>query len=227
MNTSIATTSTTLVNKRRLALLIGWSLILMAVAGGYSLGYALPALFSPNNLDQIKDDVLNNWGTYQLMVVGLGITIILDLVVSYGIFAYFKGDHPKMALVSGVLRLVYTLILGIAAFFLIQNMWIADLSNLSIYTNFSLFETIWYSGLLIFGLHIVATGFLMKWHRKIPGVLYYLTMVAGVAYFIIHAFKLLNIDGGFMETLEMALALPMILGELGLAIWLLIKGGKS
>ncbi|PJB01103.1 MAG: DUF4386 domain-containing protein, partial [Ignavibacteria bacterium CG_4_9_14_3_um_filter_36_18] len=89
------------------------------------------------------------------------------------------------------------------------------------------FKTVWTLGLIVFGLHLLAVGILMKVHRNIPKVLWILTLIAGISYVVVHILKLtLPQLSEFTETLNNILALPMALGELGLAIWLIIKGGK-
>lgn len=220
------TVKDTSTNKRAAATITGWSLIFMAITGGFSLGYAFPELFTPHKIDHLKDHILHNWGLYQLMVFGILVTLILDLIVSYTLYLYFKNDHKRVSLVSGLLRLIYTVLFGVATFYLIQNLLIDEPSNQIVYTNFQRFQTIWYSGLMLFGIHIFLTGILMKWHQKIAKVLYYLTIIAGVAYFLIHGLKLITPEAEIISKLELILMIPMILGELGLAIWLLIKGGK-
>ena len=67
----------------------------------------------------------------------------------------------------------------------------------------------------------------MKLHRKIPKILWYITLVAGISYVVTSFLKVLNPDSEMVKTLIMILALPMTIGELGLAIWLWIKGGKE
>ncbi len=105
-------------NKRSIALLTGFALILMAISGGFSMGFAL-AEFTGKNLDLgLKENLIFNQGLYKIMLFGLGITIALDFLVSYGLYRFFQDDHKKLAQLSGVLRLIYTLIFGFAAIFL-------------------------------------------------------------------------------------------------------------
>ena len=47
-----------------------------------------------------------------------------------------------------------------------------------------------------------------------------------MSYVLVHLLKL-NSPSQFVSNLKMALALPMAFGEIGLAIWLLVKGGKD
>ena len=66
----------------------------------------------------------------------------------------------------------------------------------------------------------------MKLHNKIPKILWYLTLIAGISYTIVNALKFIELNLVFLSKLEIVLAIPMALGELGLAVWLLLKGGN-
>lgn len=52
-----------------------------------------------------------------------------------------------------------------------------EITNQSIVVNFQNFEFAWKVGLMIFRLHIILIGFLMKLHNRIPKFLYYLTLI--------------------------------------------------
>lgn len=213
-------------NKRRIAVITGWTLILMAIVAGFSVGYAFAEFNLPNQIDSLKENILTNQGLYRNMLIGILIILILDLLVSYTLYEYFKDDNRRISIISGGLRIIYTLIFGIATFYLTKNLNINELTNQTIYTNFQLFQSIWNGGLVIFGFHIILIGILMKLHKRIPRILWYLALIAGVSYVIVHVLKLTSPSSEFVSTLAMILALPMALGELGLAIWLLVKGGK-
>jgi magnesium-transporting ATPase (P-type) len=212
-------------NNRRIAIITGISLILMAVIAGFSIGYAYPEFYKPEQLESFKSNILNNQVLYNNMLIGILIILILDLLVSYTLYKYFENDNRKISLASAIIRMIYTLIFGIATFYLTKN--INEVTSQSINTNFQSFELIWNSGLIIFGFHILLVGALMKLHRRIPKILWYLTIIAGVSYIFVHILKLTSPNSEFVMNLEMILALPMALGELGLSVWLLIKGGKK
>ena len=213
--------------KRQLALITGWALILMAIVAAFSIGYAFAEFNLSGQIDSLKENLLVNQGLYRNMLMGILIIIILDLLVSYTLYVYFKDDNKKISLISGGLRITYTLIFGLATFYLSKNLNINELTNQTINTNFQLFQSIWSGALIVFGFHILLIGFLMKLHKRIPKILWYLTLIAGVSYVVVHLLKLTIGDSEFVSTLEMILALPMAIGELGLAVWLLIKGGRE
>ena len=143
---------------RRIAIITGLSLILMAIIAGFSVGYAFSEFYQSDQLDFLKDNILNNQGLYQNMLIGILAIIILDFLVSYMLYAYFKNDSGKISLTSGVLRITYTLIFGLATIYLTKNLNISELTNQAINTNFQLFQTIWNSGLIVFGFHIILIG---------------------------------------------------------------------
>ncbi len=212
---------------RRIAIITGLSLILMAIIAGFSVGYAFSEFYQSDQIDSLKDNILINQGLYRNMLIGILAIIILDFLVSYTLCVYFKNDNDKTAITSGILRIAYTLIFGIATIYLTNNLNVSELNNQAINTNFQLFQTIWNGGLIVFGFHIILIGVLMKLHRIIPKILWYLILFAGVSYVVVHFLKLIYSDSEFVGTVSMILALPMAIGELGLAIWLLARGGKE
>ena len=214
-------------NQRRIAIITGISLVLMAIFGIFSLGYAYTQFDNPEQSEFLKDIILANMGLYQSMLIGILIIIILDFIVSYTLYKYFENDNKKMSLLSGIIRVIYTLIFVIATYYLTKNLNTNELTNQKVISNYQQFQTIWNNGLVIFGFHIILIGWLMKLHNKIPKILWSITLLAGVSYMVTSFLKVVSPDSEFVETLIMILALPMTIGELGLAIWLWIKGGKG
>ena len=214
-------------SKRQTALISGWSLIMMAILAAFSFGYAFPEFYQPDQINSFKDNILNKKELYRIMLIGGLLILILDLLVSYTLYCYFKNDNNKISLASSTLRIVYTLILGLATYYLTKNLSPIEFNSQLIVDNFKLFQLTWSAGLIIFGIHILLIGILMKLHNGIPKILWCLTLIAGVSYIAVHLLKLTNPNSEFVSTLEIILALPMAVGELGLAIWLIVRGGKE
>ena len=214
-------------NIRTIAKATGWSLVAMAVIAGFSLGYAYETVYSAIQTETIQN-AAEHFQLFQFVLFGLLLTIILDFFVSFTLYKFFKNDNRVISSTSAILRVVYTLILVIATFSLINslNIWVTDLTTVT--ANFERFQFVWTSGLIIFGFHLLLIGFLMKIHTKIPPILWIITIIAGLSYITI---SLLKVAAPLLEqltkSLEMIFMLPMAAGELGLAIWLIVKGGKS
>ena len=214
-------------NQRQIAITTGLLLIIMAIIAVFSIGYAYTEFDKPEQFEFLKDNILQNRGLYYSMLVGILMIIILDFIVAYTLYKYFEDDHKKTALASGIIRAAYTVIFGVATYYLTKNLNTNELTNQIVRFNFQQFQTIWNGGLVIFGFHILFIGFLMKRHMKIPQILYYITWIAGISYVIVSLLKLGNPNSEMVRILVVILALPMTIGELGLAVWLLIKGGKT
>ena len=214
-------------NRQRInAIITGYSLILMAVVAGFSIGYAFPKFFNVNQLEITHSNLSENVQLYLSMLIGIVVIIILDILVSWTIYQFFKNDNQKIALMSFILRMIYVVIFGLATYFLFANLGLKN--NELLNSNYNSFQTIWFLGLIVFGLHLFAIGILMKIHKNIPKALWILTLIAGISYVLVHILKTtLPQLSEFTEILNNVLALPMALGELGLAIWMIIKGGKS
>jgi hypothetical protein len=214
-------------NRQRInAIMTGYSLILMVIVAGFSIGYAFPKFFDVNQLEITHSNLSGNLQLYLSMLIGIVLVIILDILVSWTIYQFFKNDNKKVAIMSFILRIIYAVIFGVATYFLVANLGQGN-NNELLNSNFNSFETVWTLGLIVFGLHLLAVGILMKVHRNIPKVLWILTLIAGISYFVVHILKsMLPQLSEFTETLNNVLSLPMVLGELGLAIWLIVKGGK-
>jgi len=91
----------------------------------------------------------------------------------------------------------------------------------------SRFEDKWSLGLIIFGLHLVLLGVLVfdiKIENKIVSII---LILAGFSYFLINT--LYNFLPQFdltTKVIEGFLVIPMTVGELGFAIWVLIRGRR-
>jgi hypothetical protein len=87
-----------------------------------------------------------------------------------------------------------------------------------------IFNFIWLIGLFFFGIHLILLGRIIKK----PGFIVVFLIIAGIMYMVDTSahFLLQNYDD--YSSLFLALvAIPSIIGEMSLAIWLLLKGGKE
>jgi hypothetical protein len=149
--------------------------------------------------------------------VGLIGIFILDLIVSFGVVKYHKKQKPKLAKTSGLLRILYTAFLGVAVGYHIAG-------------SVAMFNKLWGIGLIFFGIHLITLGLLYdneggrKWLKYL---IQSLLIIAGIGYIISYVGILLVPNPvGFLALMESIFIVPMILGEVFYALWMLIKGGK-
>jgi hypothetical protein len=214
------------VNKRKTALIAGWSLSAMALVAIFSIGYALPTFDLSENINLVGEMIHAKSGLYLFMLIGFFVILILDVVVSLVLYQFFKEEYLNISGVAAMLRLIYTAIFAVAIYFLAEIFLASQFSSESIQWNFNLFHSVWNMGLIIFGIHVLLLGLLMKMHSLIPNILWFITLFAGISYVVSSALKLTIPNTEIVNILQMLLALPMTIGELGLAIWLIVRGGK-
>ena len=205
----------------------GISLVAMAIIGGYALGFALPSFYPLSEVAGYSEKMKDAIVLYKNMLNCIAIVLLLDLIVSYTIFSFFKEVDNKTAFICAILRVVYTVIFGLSTLYLVKNLSYDHLTNSQLESNFELFFRVWNLGLTLFGVHVFLVGLLMKAQGSIPSYLWYTTLFAGICYTALYLLKLAPYSQPLATILEPVLVLPMAVGELGLAIWLLVKSGKK
>ncbi|HCJ94767.1 MAG TPA: hypothetical protein DHV69_06095 [Sphaerochaeta sp.] len=88
------------------------------------------------------------------------------------------------------------------------------------------FDRIWSFGLIVFGIHLILLSVAsFRYENKVLGIL---LLAAGVSYLLIHTMEgFLPRFSDFTGRLESILAIPMTLGEMVFALWMIIRGGKT
>jgi hypothetical protein len=213
-----------------LAFLAGGSLLAMAIVAGFAYGYAFQHIY---NADDVSATVANLEASpmlFRWLVFSFAAILILDVVAAWALYFLFRAGNQALSLLSAWLRLVYAGLLGIA---------LSGLTGIlhqlpdgrqhpdAVMEGFRFFVDNWSVALMVFGCHLFTLGIVALGSRTVPRVLAILLLVASVCYFAENAAHLL--DPGYSKYADLLsgiLAFPMALGELGLAVWLLAKGGR-
>ncbi|MBK9320702.1 MAG: DUF4386 domain-containing protein [Bacteroidetes bacterium] len=77
-------------------------------------------------------------------------------------------------------------------------------------------------GLVFFGFYCILIGFVIYRTKAIPGIIGVLYAIAGLCY-LINSFTMF-LSKGFANPMFVYLAIPILIGELSVCLWLLIKG---
>ncbi|WP_273832340.1 DUF4386 domain-containing protein [Guptibacillus sedimenti] len=221
--------------QQKAAVLSGIALLVMTVAAVFAQGYVHSSLVVEGDATTTLKNIQASQGLFRLEVLGWLIIIIMDLVVSWGFYLFLQPFHAGYALLAGWLRFLYTAMLATAVSHLVVTNTIvqhavggtSDRVAQQAMDSITAFEATWSFGLIIFGLHLIAVG-LVTWNTtKIPKVISFLVVLAGFSYALIHFMyqfipQIENVTG----LLELILMVPMVIGELGFGIWLLVKGRR-
>jgi hypothetical protein len=117
---------------------------------------------------------------------------------------------------------MHAAIMGVAVFTLPATLTLEN--EAAILDQINNFNTIWLIGLFFFGIHLLLLARIIGKPRLIVLFL----VLAGIMYMVDTSAHFLMPDYKRYSEIFLALvAIPSIVGEMSLALWLLIKGGKS
>lgn len=201
--------------RRKLALIAGSSYLIIFFAAIFANFFVL---------ESIQNEPLMTIRDHHMMVrfgiLAFLITVVFDVVVAWALKELYK-EH-ELSILSTLFRMMHAVIMGVAVFALVTTL--SSDSREEILRQADIFNIIWLIGLFFFGIHLILLGKIIG-RPKIIGV--FLT-VAGIMYIADTSAHFLLPDYKQFASVFMALvAIPSIVGEMSLAIWLLIKGGKT
>ena len=147
------------------------------------------------------------------------ITVVFDVVVAWALYELYK-DHYLSGL-STLFRMMHAAIMGVAVFAL--PVALMATTGPEILKQVDIFNYIWLIGLFFFGIHLILLGRILVKPRFIAVFL----IIAGIMYMVDTGahFLLQNYDA-YSSIFLALVAIPSIIGEMSLALWLLLKGGK-
>ncbi len=226
------------VSLRQVAIVTGVALIIMAIAAGFAVGFVNESLIVPEDTVATANNIKASEMLFRTGIFSWLLIFVLDILIAWGLYIFLKPVNKSLSLLSAWLRLMYTAILGIAlANLVIVLLLLSGDDYLTVFETEQIyalgllfingFHSIWSVGLIVFGLHLFALGYLVFKSGYVPKILGILLIIAAFGYLIIDGGKLLvpNFED-YRATFELIFMIPMIIGEVGLALWLLIKGTK-
>ncbi|MFD3449779.1 DUF4386 domain-containing protein [Microbacteriaceae bacterium 4G12] len=224
--------------QRKSAVIAGISLIIMTLAAFFSYGFVHGNLVVQGDASATFNNIKSSNMLFKAEIFGWIIILITDIVVAWAFYIFLKPIHKSLSLLGAWLRLIYATILGIAILNLIYVLLLSKNTDyLSSFTIdqlqafmmlfFEAFENIWYIGLIIFGGHLMIVGYLALRSDTIPKVISILLLLGSIGYILINLCNtILSQYDAAISILKIVFNIPMIVGELGFGIWLLVRGGK-
>ena len=225
-----------MITKRKSALIAGITLLVMSVAAFFAYGYAHTTLVVHGNPDATFKNLTSMDMLFRLEVLGWLLIFLCDVVVAWALYVFLKDISNSLSLLTAWLRLAYAALLGIAIFNFIPILNILEtdqgettyMAARQVMSGLRSFEGMWSLGLIVFGFHLLLLGYLALISGYIHRIFGILILIAAAGYLFVHVSRLLFAD--FQEqigTIETILSVPMALGEIAFAIWLLVRGGST
>ncbi|MBN2793776.1 MAG: DUF4386 domain-containing protein [Clostridia bacterium] len=206
------------INRKQAALVTGISLILMTLFAFFAFGYA----HNTFNLDTATASYhafIENKSLFTMEITVWWFIAILDILVAFGFYFYFKKDNATLSLIALVFRILYTLLLSLGIFSLMKAS--QETTAEKFYDAFMNFEKWWSLGLIVFGVHLFFIGLTSKSATFVPRIFVYLFLIAGLSYSGIHGMNALSIS--YPSFIESILSVPMMFSEVAFSIFLLTK----
>lgn len=165
-------------------------------------------------------------GAARVAVLAFVVIVVLDVLVAWGLARFLQRDTPSLATLAGWLRVGYAGMLGAAVITLGEGVRASDPA--AAWAGIQGFAEGWRLALLVFGVHLVVVGAALFRSTGVPRWLAGAVVLSGLAYVVDTVVRTLLADPSAPGlALTVAVAVPAMVGELGLAVWLLVRGRRS
>ncbi|MDQ0427411.1 hypothetical protein QOZ98_000236 [Planomicrobium stackebrandtii] len=220
------------------AKVIGFGLLLMALLAIFANFFVIESFIIPGDAAATVTNLTDNELLFRLAIASFVIILVLDVIISWALYILLKRVNKSFALLAALFRLTYTAIFTAAIFNFLSVLELLNEESYSalLETNqlqaqvmllIDAFRNGWLIGLVFFGVHLLLIGYLVFKSGFMPKLLGILVMLAGLGYLIDSFAKIILSNYSDFETMFILIvAIPGAIGELALAIWLLVKGKK-
>lgn len=206
------------------------------IAGIFAEFVVRQSLIVPGDAAATTSNILASEGLFRLGIAGDLIMIMSDIALALLFYVLLKPVSPALSLLAAFFRLGQAAILGLNLlnlFFVLQLLSGADYLTIfsadqldALVLFFLNGHSLGYSiGLILFGLSLLVLGYLIFKSGYLPQILGGLLIFAALAYLVDSFAGLLWPNYATYETMfALVVFLPAFIGELSMAVWLLLKG---
>ncbi len=164
------------------------------------------------------------------------VVLVADVVVAWALYFFLKPVSESLSLLTAWLRLVYVAVAAVTVINLLSvpellrsaddsEGFQPDQRNAQAMLFLRSYDFGLNVAFVFFGLHILGLGYLIVRSDYIPTVLGVLLIIASVAYVIDSFACFLSSSYGNNEAHSLVFAVPAIISELSLTVWLVVWGG--
>lgn len=226
------------VTPRMAARIAGVGYVILFLLGIFANFFVLEGLVEPGDATATAANIVESETLFRLGLLGFMVVFVVDVVVAWALYIVFRAVNRDLSLLTAWFRLVYSVFLGVALVFSFQVLQLlsgadylksfdGDQLDAQVLGALESFNYTWLIGLVCFGIHLVLLGLMILKSGNAPKMLGYLLVVAGAAYAIdTVGYALLANYGDYENGFLVMVAVPSVIGELWLGLWLLLKAGK-
>ena len=228
------------ISPRKMALIASIAYLIICPAAIFAEFFSRQTLFVQGDIAATFHNIKDSQMKFRLGICCFLIDQVCDLLVAWALYVFLRKVNKNISLLTAWFRLIYIAIFGIATLNLVNIVRLVDgaeihlqafqpiqLHTLVTQSMYS-FGDGWAIAFVFFGIHLILLGYLTYKSPIIPKILGICLVLGGIAYVIDSSAKfILSNYENYRTMFEIGVAVPSMIGELGLAFWLLIKGGKT
>ena len=181
------------ISPRKLALIAGIALLVMAILAPFARFGVLKTLIVPTDAAATVSNLVASDGLFRAAIAAFLIVIMLDIVVAWALYILLRPVSETLALLTGWLRLAFAAVFAYALVNLLDAVQIlrrAEFSTLQpeqlhahVMSSIASFDNGWeVIASAIFGLHLLGLGYLLFRSANFPRFLAALVAIAGGGY---------------------------------------------
>jgi len=226
------------ITQGRAAGIAGAGYLIIFVLGLVTNFVVLGNLVAPGNAEATAANIASNQLLFRGGLASWLVVLIIDVVIAWALYEFLKPVNSGLSLLTAWFRLVYIAIFGVTQLNLLFAIILlsgGDFLNVFNSTQINALALMFLNGhnygfliaLVFFGIHLMMLGYMIYKSGFAPKILGVLLLLSGLGY-IVDSFAnfILPDYEDYKMIFMMIVAIPGIVGELALTLWLLIKGVK-
>jgi len=221
------------------AWIAGLGYLLIIVLAVFAEFFIRSRLLVPGNPAATTKNIVASEGLFRVGICSYLIVAVTDLLIAWALYVFLRPVNRSLSLLAAWFRVAHAIILGIALTSLLGVLqllsgldYLAAIStaqlSAQVMLSFDAFNDGWLIGLVFFGVHCLILGYLILRSDYVPPVLGMLLILAALGYLIDSFAHFLLPDYASYQTVFLVIvAVPAIIAELTLCLWLLWKGRRA
>jgi hypothetical protein len=191
---------------RKAAMVVGIAFLTSVLIVTLVDDFLLPNFVVPGDTAALSSDIEADNKIFRFAVIGYLLVLVLDSIIGLALYVLLKPANNSLALLTGILRLLYafTLVIGLIAL---------AFRTIDVYG----YASIKLFGYIFFAIHILILGYAVFKSGYIPKGLGILLIFASFTYIIFF------VDTNLPKIIMVSIMSIMAIAELALSIWLIIK----
>lgn len=202
----LLTISITEYSPRKAAVVVGVAFLVSVFIVTLIDDFLLPNFVVPGDTDKLAIDIEADPQRLAFAIIGYLVVLALDSIIGLALYVVLRPAHKILALITGVLRILYAGVLAAGLFALLFQI-------ISVYG----YAAIKLLGYLFFAAHIFSLGYGTLKSGYIPKALGVLLMAASFTYLVFF------VDLSLSNLLMTLIMMTMAGAELALSLWLIVQ----